>query len=84
MHMAALNDDNIVWINIAILGAINSNETYLYFMWELKTLKRQGVHFLLETKHKVFRFKTKPIPRMPVHDCLTVASRFLSPTLNFQ
>ena len=31
-------------------------------------MKRQVVSFLLETKHKVFRFKTKPIPRMPVQD----------------
>ena len=33
-----------------------------YFLWKLKTSKRQGVSSLLETKHKVFRFKTKPIP----------------------
>ena len=25
-------------------------------------------NFLLEAKHKVFRFKTKPIPQMPVQD----------------
>ena len=35
-----------------------------YLLWKLKTSKRQVVSFLLETKHKVFRFKTKPIPRM--------------------
>ena len=39
-----------------------------YFLCELETSKRQGVNFLLETKHKVFRFKTKPIPRMSVQD----------------
>ena len=38
------------------------------FLCELETSKRQGVNFLLETKHKVFRFKTKPIPRMSVQD----------------
>ena len=39
-----------------------------YFLWKLKTSKRQGVSFSLEIKHKVFRFKTKPIPQMPVQD----------------
>ena len=69
--MAALNVDYIVWI-ITVLGAINCNLTFFfdlnYFLWKLKTLKRQGVSSLLETKHKVLRFKTKPIPRMPVQD----------------
>ena len=66
--MAALNVDYIAWI-ITVLGAINSNLTVIfdlnYFLWKLKTSKRQGVSslLLLETKHKVFRFKTKPIPR---------------------
>ena len=71
--MAALNVDYIAWI-ITVLGAINSNLTVIfdlnYFLWKLKTSKRQGVSslLLLETKHKVFRFKTKPIPRMSVRD----------------
>ena len=69
--MAALNVDYIAWI-ITVLGAINSNLTFIfdltYFLWKLKTSKRQGVSSLLETKHKVFRFKTKPIPRMSVRD----------------
>ena len=62
--MAALNVDYIAWI-ITVLGAINSNHTFIfdlnYFLWKLKLSKS----FLLETKHKVFRFKMKPIPRMP-------------------
>ena len=69
--MVALNVYYIAWI-IPVLGAINSNLTFIfglnYFLWKLKTSKRQGVSSLLETKHKVFRFKTKPIPRMPVQD----------------
>ena len=67
----ALNVDYIAWI-ITVLGAINSNLTFIfdlnYFLWKLKTLKRQGVGSLLETKHKVIPFKTKPIPRMSVRD----------------
>ena len=66
--MKALNVDYIAWI-ITVLGAINSNQTFIfdlnYLLWKLKTSKRQVVRFLLETKHKVLRFKTKPIPRMP-------------------
>ena len=54
-----------------------------YFLWKLQTLNRQGVSFLLETKHKVFRFKTKPISQMPASKTLKVASNFLSPVLNF-
>ena len=71
--MAALNVDYryIAWI-ITVLGAINSNLTFIfylnYFLWKLKTSKRQGVGSLLETKHKVFQFKTTPIPRMSVQD----------------
>ena len=69
--MAALNVDYIAGI-ITVLGAINSNLTFIfdlnYFLWKSKTSKRQGVSSLLETKHKVFRFKTKPIPRMSVQD----------------
>ena len=61
----------IAWI-ITVLGAINSYLTFIfdvnYFLWKLKTSKRQGVSSLLESKHKVFRFKTKPIPRMSVRD----------------
>ena len=45
------------------LGAINSNVTFLfylnYFLWKLKTSKRQGVSSLLETKHEVFLFKRR-------------------------
>ena len=70
--MAALNVDCIGWI---VLGAIinNSNLTFIfdlnYFLWKLKTSKRQGVSCLLETKHKVFQFKTKKNPRiMSVQD----------------
>ena len=67
--MAALNVDYIAWI-ITVLVAINSNLTFIfdlnYFLLKLKTSKRQRVSSLLETKHKVFRFKTKPIPRMSV------------------
>ena len=63
--MAVKNVDYIAWI-ITVLGAINSNLTFIfnlnYFLWKLKTLKRQGVSFLLETKHKVLQFKMKPIP----------------------
>ena len=70
--MAALNVDYIAWI-ITVLGAINSNLTFIfdlnYFLWKLKTSKRQGVSSLLETKHKIFQFKTKKIPRiMSVQD----------------
>ena len=61
--MAALNVDYIAWIT-TVLGTINSNRTFIfdlnYFLWKLKTSKRQGVSSLLETKHKVFRFETKP------------------------
>ena len=70
-NMAALNAVHIVWI-ITALGAINSNATFIfdrnYFLWKLKYSKKQGVSFLLETKHKVFRVRTKPIPGMPVQD----------------
>ena len=67
--MAALNVHYISWI-ITVLGAINSNHTFIfdlnYFLWKLKTLNRQVVSFLLEMiKINTFRFKTKPIPRMP-------------------
>ena len=70
--MAVLNVDYIAWI-ITVLGAINSNLTFIfdpnYFLWKLKTSKRQGVGSLLETKHKIFQFKTKKIPRiMSVQD----------------
>ena len=69
--MAAPNVDYIAWI-ITVLEASNSNLTFIfdlnYFLWKLKTSKRQGVSSLLETKRKVFRFKTKPIPRMSVQD----------------
>ena len=86
-NMAALNVNYIAWIT-TVLGAINSNHTIIfdlnYFLWKLKTSKRQVVSFLLEIKHKVFRFKTRPIPWMPVHKKLRVTSKFLSPTLNFQ
>ena len=85
--MAALNVDYIAWIT-TVLGAINSNLTFIfglnYFLWKLKTSKRQGVSSLLETKRKIFQFKTKKIPQiMSVQDA-KVASKFLSPTLNFQ
>ena len=70
--MVVLNVDCIGWI-ITVLGAINSNLTFIfdlnYFLWKLKTSKRQGVSSLLETKHKIFQFKTKKIPRiMSVQD----------------
>ena len=69
--MVALNVDYIAWI-ITVLGAINSNLTFIfdlnYSLWKLKTSKGQGVSSLLETKHKVFRFETKAIPRMSVRD----------------
>ena len=69
--MAALNVDCIAWI-ITVLGAINSNHTFIFhlnhLLWKLKTSKRRLVSFLLEAKHEVFRFKTKPIPQMPVQD----------------
>ena len=59
------------WI-ITVWGQLHGNITFSfdpnYFQWKLKTSKRQGLSFLLETKHKVFRFKTKAIPRMPVED----------------
>ena len=71
--MAALNVDYIAWI-ITVWGAINSNLTFVFdlrflFLWKLKTSKRQGVSSLLETKHKIFQFKTKKILRiMSVQD----------------
>ena len=69
--MAALNVDYIAWI-ITVLGTINSNLTFIfdlnYLLWKLRTSKRQGVSSLLETKHKVFRFKTTPIPQMSIQD----------------
>ena len=70
--MAVLNVDYSAWI-ITVLGAINSYLTFIfdlnYFLWKLKTSKRQGVSSLLETKHKMFQFKTKKIPRiMSVQD----------------
>ena len=58
----------------ASLGFINIivwHKTSTY----LQVRKRQGVSFLLETKHKVFRFKMKPIPQKPVQDvkcCLKI------------
>ena len=59
-NMAALNVDYIAWI-ITVLGAVNNNLTFVfdlnYFLWKLKTSKRQGVSSLLETKHEVFLFK---------------------------
>ena len=66
--MAALNACRLHCVDYNCLGAINSNHTFdlNYLLWKSKTLKRQVVSFLLETKHKVFRFKTKPIPRMLV------------------
>ena len=61
-NLAALNVDYIAWI-ITVLGAINGNLSFIfhlnYFLWKFKTSKRQKVSFLLKTKHKVFRFKTK-------------------------
>ena len=69
-------------------GAINSNLTFIsdlqYFLWKLKTSKRQGVSSLLETKHKVFRFKTKKFLILCQSKTLKVASKFLSSILNFQ
>ena len=89
-NMAALNVNYIVeWI-ITVLEDIDSNHTFIFdlncFLWKLKASKRQVVSFLLETKHKVFRFKTKPIPRMPVQDAksnlkILVANVQLSVTL---
>ena len=85
--MAALNFDYIAWI-ITVLGAINSNLTFIfdlnYLLWKLKTSKRQGVSTLLETKHKIFQFKTKKFLELCQSKTLKVASKFLSPTLNFQ
>ena len=78
--MAALNVDlYIAWI-ITVLGAINSNLTFVfdlnYFLWKLKTSKRPGVSSLLETKHKIFQFKRKKIPRiMSVQDAKTCRQR---------
>ena len=52
-NMAVINVDYIARTR-TILGAINSNLTFIfdlnYFLWKLKTSKRQGVSFLLETK----------------------------------
>ena len=53
---------NLIFSNLTFIFDLN------YFLWKLKTSKRQGVSFLLETEHKVFQFKTKPIPQMPVQD----------------
>ena len=61
-------------------GDNKSNLTFIfdlnYFLWKVKTSKRQGVSSLLETKHKVFRFLEDQ------SKTLKVASKLLSPTLN--
>ena len=74
----ALIVNYIAW-TITVLGAINSNLTFIfdlnYILWKLETSKRQGVSFLLETKHKFL----KPIPPMPVKDAtssLKICSTF--------
>jgi len=54
-NMAALNFDYSAW-NLTFIFDLS------YFVWKLKTSQRQGVSFLLETKHKVFPFKMKSIP----------------------
>ena len=63
--------DYIAWI-ITVLGAVSSNLAFIfdlnYFLFKLKTSRRQRVSFLLETKHKFLWFKMKSIPRMPVPD----------------
>ena len=56
-----------------VLGAINSNLNFIfdlnYFLWKLKTSKRQEISSLLETKHKIFQFKMKKFPQiMSVQD----------------
>ena len=75
----------IAWI-ITVLGAINSNLTFIfdlnYFLWKLKASKRQGVSSLLETKYKIPRFLE--FLELCQSKTLKVASKFLSPTLNFQ
>ena len=52
-------------VNYMFWGPFNSDLAFIfdlnYFLWKLKTSKRQGESFFLETKHKDFRFKTKPI-----------------------
>ena len=59
-------------------GAINSNLSFIfdliYFPWKLTTSKRQGVSFLLKTKHKVLQFETKPVSQMPVQDAKSTCS----------
>ena len=66
-----INVDYIACI-INVLGAINNTLTFIYdlnyFFVEVKNFEETRVSFFLETKHKVFRFKTKPIPRMSVQD----------------
>ena len=49
--MAVLNVDYRAWI-VTVLEVISNFSFILdlnYFLWKLKTLKRQGVSFLLET-----------------------------------
>ena len=66
-NMAALNVDYSACI-ITVLSDLTFIFCLNYFPWKLKTSKTQWVSFLLESKHKVFGFKTKIIPLVPVHD----------------
>ena len=54
----------------ASLGFINNIIVWHKTSTYLQVRKRQGVSvsLLLETKHKVFRLKMKPIPQTPVQD----------------
>ena len=65
------------------MGAINSNLTFIfdanYFLWKLKTSKRQGVSSLLNQNTKIFDLK-----RNQFLECQSKTLKFLSPMLNLQ
>ena len=56
------------WGQLTVINLYTFIRNLNYFLWKLKTSKKQGVSFSLETKQKAFRFQTKPIPQMPVQD----------------
>ena len=67
-NMVVLNVDYSAWI-VTVLRVILFWSKL--FSMKFITLKRQGVSFFIETKHKVFWFKTKPILWEPIQDTLS-------------
>ena len=71
--MAAINVDYIAWI-ITVLGAINSNHTFIfylnYLLWKLKTSKRQVVN--------------EPVKNMAVGRSFKLSANFLSIYITFE